>query len=105
MARIRWTDGNQYIGDPVRLLDDGVTWEFKMRQHGPRWAAGSAIHVKQADIVEMAAAETPMVRDAGQAELEADMARDRETLPTVQDLLAVARRDGTVVNPKPEEAA
>lgn len=105
MAIIRWTDGNQYIGEPVRVLDDGVTWEFKMRQHGPRWAAGMIIHVKQPDIIEMAAAETPIVRDAGIAELEAGMARDRETLPTVQDLLAVARKDGTVVNPKPEEAA
>jgi hypothetical protein len=87
----------------VRLLEDGTTWRFKMHQHGPRWAAGAEIDVRQSEIVEMAAAETPMVRDAGQAGLEADMAKERETLPSVQDLLAQARKDGTLVNPKPEE--
>jgi hypothetical protein len=69
----------------------------------PRWAAGAEIQIRQSDIVEMAAAETPMVRDAGAAALEADMAREREALPSVQDLIAGARKDGTVVNPKPEE--
>jgi hypothetical protein len=107
MALISW-HGKIYVGEPVRLLEDGKTWEFKMRQHGPRWAAGMVIHVKQDEIVEMAAAETPMVRDAGQAALEADMAKERETLPSVQDLIASAREDGTLPNPKPlepEEAA
>ena len=104
MATIRW-HGTEYVGEPVRLLDNG-DWVFKMHQHGPRWAAGAEIQVKQSEIVEMAAAETPIVRDAGLAELDAAMAKDRETLPTVQDLIAAARRDGTVVNPKqPEEAA
>jgi hypothetical protein len=56
-----------------------------MRQHGPRWAAGAEIDVKQSDSIEVAAVETPMVRDAGAAALEADMANERETLPTVQD--------------------
>jgi hypothetical protein len=33
------------------------------------------------------------------------MARERGTLPTVQDLIAAARKDGTVVNPKPKEVS
>lgn len=102
MARIRW-NGIEYVGDPVRLLDDNKTWRFKMHQHGPRWAAGAEIDVKQGDIIEMAAAETPMVRDAGLAALEAAMAEGRETLPTVAQLLRTAREEGTLVNPKPPE--
>jgi hypothetical protein len=102
VAIINW-HGKEYVGEPVRLLEDGTTWRFKMHQHGPRWAAGSEIDVRQSEIVEMAAAETPMVRDAGAAALEADRAREREALPSVQDLIASARKDGTVVNPKPEE--
>lgn len=100
MARILW-QGKEYIGDPVSQQDDG--WHFQMHQHGPRWAAGAVIHVKQAEIVEMAAAELPMLRDAGLAALDHDMAAGRETLPTVQDLLATARKDGTLPNPKPAE--
>lgn len=105
MARIRW-QGQEYIGEPVRLLDDGTTWRFKMHQHGPRWAAGAEIDVKQGDIIEMAAAELPIIRDSGIAALEVAMAAGRENLPTVQDLLRTAREEGTLVNPKqPEEAA
>jgi hypothetical protein len=103
MAIINW-HGKEYVGEPVRQAENGQ-WIFRMQQHGPRWAAGAEIQVKQSEIVEMAAAETPMVRDAGAAALEADMARERETLPTVQDLIAAARKDGTVVNPKPEEVS
>jgi hypothetical protein len=104
VALINW-HGKEYVGEPMRLLEDGKTWRFKMHQHGPRWAAGAEIDVRQSEIVEMAAAETPMVRDAGAAALEADMAKERETLPTVQELIAAARKDGTVVNPKPEEVS
>jgi hypothetical protein len=60
-------------------------------------------HRRQDGIVEMAAAETPMVRDVGAAALAADIARERETLPIVQDLIAGARKNGTLINPKPEE--
>ena len=52
MALIRW-HGTIYSGEPVRLLEDGKTWRFKMKQHGPRWAAGGEIDVKQSEIVEM----------------------------------------------------
>lgn len=103
MARIRW-HGQDYTAEPVRQIND-TTWRFKMRDHGPRWHAGAEIDVPQNDIIEMAAAETPMIRDAGQAALDAAMAAERETLPTVQELLADARADGTLVNPKPEETA
>lgn len=105
MARIRWY-GQEYTGEPIRLLPDGTTWRFKMHQHGPRWAASCEIDVKQSDIIEMAAAEIPMIRDAGLAALEVAMEQGREALPTVAQLLSTAREEGTLVNPKqPEEAA
>lgn len=100
MARIRW-QGSEYTGDPVEERDGG--WTFKMHQHGPRWAKGSTIFVHTKDIIELAAAETPMCRDADIAALEHGMAQERETLPTVQELIKGARADGTVVNPKPVE--
>ncbi len=103
MARIRW-HGAEYTCKPVRQVSDTV-WRFKMRDHGPRWAAGSEIEVAQNDIVEMAAAELPIVRDASLAALDAAMAAERQTLPTVQELLADARAQGTLVNAKPEEGA
>lgn len=100
MARIRW-QGSEYTGEPVEQRDGG--WTFKMHQHGPRWAKGSVIFIDQKNILEMAAAETPIMRDAGIAALEHGMVHERETLPTVQELIKGARAEGTVVNPKPVE--
>lgn len=89
MARIRW-QGAEYTATPLRQLDNG-NWRMKVRQHGPRFSAGSEIEVKPAEIVEMGAAEAPA--DDGRAALEAAMAEERKNLPSVQELLAAAREE------------
>jgi hypothetical protein len=63
MAIVNW-HGKEYVGEPVRQAEIG-DWIFRMQQH--RWAAGTEIQVKQSEIAEMAAAETPMVCRRGRA--------------------------------------
>lgn len=103
MARIRW-HGAEYTAVPVSQIDD-KTWLMSMTQHGPRFTPGTEVHVKVSEIIEMAAAETPGDFETflAASDLEADMAEERKTLPTVHELLGKARKDGTIVNPKPVE--
>lgn len=79
MARVRW-HGTEFRADPIRQLPNG-NWLMEAREHGPRFSIGTEIEVRQGEIVEMAAAEMPASPDAGLKELEAGMAKERETLP------------------------
>lgn len=87
MARIRW-DGKIYNAEPVRQLDGG-DWIMRVLEHGPRFSPGTEVRVLASDVVEMSTA--PVARPAliaGLAQLEADMAAERQTLPSVQQVIA-----------------
>lgn len=85
MARVS-LHGMIITAEPVRQLENG-DWIMVAKQHGPRCSIGTEIQVRLGDIEEMAAAETPPA-DGGHAALDAAMAEERKTLPTVQELLA-----------------
>lgn len=116
MARIRW-HGTEFTATPIKDNGDG-TWRMRAEAHTARTVPGTEITVKQGEIVEMAAAEVPtnvtsksyaaakvgdfdafLAADA----LEAAMAAERETLPSVRDVLAKARKDGTLPRQKVED--
>jgi hypothetical protein len=86
MARVRW-QGHEFNAEPVRQIDD-TSWLMVAKGHGPRFAPGTEIHVKTSEIIEMAAAEMP---GEGLADLDRAMAKERETLPPVSELLAQAK--------------
>lgn len=97
MARIRW-HGQEFIADPVRQLENG-NWIMTAREHGARFTVGTEIEVKPGEIVEMAAAEAPAA-DESQAKLEAAMAEERKTLPSVQELL---KKGGDIKHDAPDK--
>jgi hypothetical protein len=104
MARVRLF-GTIFNADPIEELPNG-DWRMRARSHTGRTAPGTEFVAKQSEIVEMAAAEKPADgadHADGLGTLETGMAEERKTLPTVQDLIAKARKDGTVRNPKPPD--
>lgn len=101
MARVRW-HGTEFYADPVRQLPNG-NWLMIAKQHGPRFTIGTEIEVMQAEVVEMAAAETPPSYAESIAALELAMAEERKALPSPQELIANAPK--TVVRkPEPGDA-
>lgn len=113
MARIRW-HGTEFTATPIQDNGDG-TWRMRAEAHTARTVPGTEITVKQGEIVEMAAAEIgppEVIQAAGRmlrqndesfARMEAAMAAERETLPSVRDVLAKARKDGTLPRQKVED--
>ena len=87
MATIR-LHGTTITAEPKEQLPNG-DWLMEAKHHGPRCAPGTTVRVTQSEIIEMAAAEQPA--DSGMGELEKAMAEERETLPSVQELLAAAK--------------
>ena len=106
MARIRWREGD-FTADPVRELPDG-SWEMIARTHSARTVPGTPVIVTKGEILEMAAAEQPGEASTSQAALEAAMAEERKTLPSVAELLAKAPKTvpdtGVSVPPGPTQA-
>lgn len=87
MARVR-VFGQTFSATPVRRLPDG-SWIMTANEHAARCVPGAEIKVAAAEIIEMAAAETPDPA-ASQAALDAAMAEERKTLTPVAELLAAA---------------
>lgn len=90
MARVQW-GGSSFYATPVERLPNG-DWKMTAQEHGPRFTVGTEIHVKQTEIVSMDAAEMPDVA-ASAAALEKGMAVERETLPSVQEVLQAAKAE------------
>lgn len=86
MARIQW-HGSTYNAEPVKPLEGG-DWLMTMLEHGPRFAIGTLVRVKQSEIIEMAAAEMPATPAQSAASLQQAMDEERKTLPTVEQLIA-----------------
>src|SRR6266496_3008499 len=82
MARVR-LGGEALNADPIRQNADG-TWTMIARDHTARTSPGTEFTVTAREVIEMAAAEQP---SSGHAELNAAMAKERETLPPVAELL------------------
>jgi hypothetical protein len=102
MARVNLF-GQEFRAEPIECRQDG-SWKMRALEHTPRTFPGTIIEVRQSEIIEMAAAEAPDVsREKGLAELEAAMAEERKTLPTYAELVAKARKDGTIPRPKPPD--
>lgn len=85
MARIKW-DGKPFSAAPVKQLSNG-DWLMRALEHGPRFTVGTMLQVKKLDIISLDDKDTPDPA-ARAAELEAAMAEERKTLPTVAELLA-----------------
>lgn len=95
MARVKF-GGKEITADPVEQTKAG-DYLMRARLHTARTSAGTLILVKQSEIIEMAAAETPgnapMPADledkAGSlGALEAAMAAELKTLPSPSELIA-----------------
>lgn len=102
MARINWR-GEEFTAIPIRQIDDN-TWLMEAMAHSARFCPGTQILVRTKDIIEMSMAEMPTLGDQGLAAVEAAMLAERATIPSPLELLSKARKDGTLVNPKPSEA-
>jgi hypothetical protein len=102
MARVNLF-GQEFRAEPIECHQGG-SWTMRALEHTPRTYPGKIITVRQSEIIEMAAAEAPDVsHETGLAELDAAMAEERKTLPTYADLIAKARKDGTIPRPKPPD--
>jgi len=102
MARVR-IFGTELTATPLREAHGG--WYMRAEQHTSRTAVGTEFFVRRSEIVSMDG-ETVIKfgnPDASRGELEAAMAAERETLPKPAELIAKARKDGTVKNPKQDE--
>lgn len=89
MARVRIAN-HELVATPIEQLPNG-NWLMRAEQHGPRWVPGTTVWVLKKDVLEMAAAEIPAPAES-QAQLEAAMAAERETITPVAELLAKAPR-------------
>jgi hypothetical protein len=96
MALIRWL-GQVFAADLVRDNGDG-TWEAVSRAHTARTDPGTTITVSQSEILDpiptlMTATSPPSASSAAASlsDLQAQMAKERETLPSPADLIAQHR--------------
>jgi hypothetical protein len=85
MARVSW-HGQTFNAVPLEQLANG-DWLMEAREHGARFTVGTKIVVTTKQIVSMDAAEMPAPAESATA-LQSAMDAERETLPTVAELLA-----------------
>jgi hypothetical protein len=91
MASVR-VFGKQMTADPVTKFDNG-DWLMRAHEHGPRNIADGEIRVRPDEILEMT--EPVVVTEytpspeaiASATALEAAMAKERETIPSVESIL------------------
>lgn len=97
MAKIRW-DGKVFNAEPVRQLANG-NWIMRAQSHGARFAIGTEIEVTTGEIVEMTTIEdaaraqmflAQQPPDHSLARVEAAMAAERATLPSLQQVIATS---------------
>ena len=89
MARIRFA-GEEIYATPIAQLADG-TWLMRSESHFARGIPGTEILVRAADVIDMKAVGNSV--DSGQGALEAAMAKERESLPSVKDLLKTVQTE------------
>lgn len=91
MAKVKF-DGQVVDCSKVRRVDGSDDWIMSSRQHAMRLSPGSHFRVTQDEIISMIdEIEGDAVPDAGLRDVEAAMARERETLPSVRQVIAEGR--------------
>jgi hypothetical protein len=88
MALVR-AMGSTFNAKPIRQLDDGSgDWVMEALEHGTRFVPGTQVRVSQREIVQMDA--PAPTASATPADIQAAMDKERETLPSVAQLIAKA---------------
>lgn len=94
MAIVQW-HGSNFAATPIKQFDNG-DWLMRADTHTARCSPGTEIRVALNEIIELGdltlPPPAPPPGDRGAAALEAAMAAERETLPSVKELLAAARQ-------------
>jgi hypothetical protein len=81
MARVR-ACGGEFYAEPVEQLPNG-DWIMRSLQHGNRVSPGTMVKVKAGEVLDQNA----MPETDGMAQITAAMAKERETIPSVESIL------------------
>lgn len=96
MAIVRF-DGERVRCTPVR--QEGSCWAMKSLQHAGRLIPGTEFFILDGEVISMGPEEQSIAIDHSLANLEAAMAKERETLPTPAQII---RDNPTIAHDAPK---